>query len=141
MNAKNVIPAILFSLLSFVFLISSCKHEHSHTSTSDPLYNEVMAIHDDVMPKMSTMHHYKKELKKVMEHHPSWKDSILTVIHTLDEADESMMVWMEKFSMPAKPEEAQPYLTSEKVKIQQVSDDMYKAMDLAKTLLDTLHHE
>lgn len=141
MKSKNLFLLAFFSIFTFLFSNFSCKNTHGHAPSSDPLYHEVMAIHDDVMPKMSTMHHYKKELKKAIDTSPTWKDSILTVIHTLDEADESMMLWMEKFSMPAKPEEAKSYLTAEKVKIQEVSDDMYKAMNLAKTLLDTLHHE
>lgn len=131
-----------YSLMKFSIILiffGGCK-QHKGDITN-PLYHEVMAIHDEVMPKMSTIHHYKKELKKVRTSYPEWQDSITTLIKVLDDADESMMVWMEEFKMPEKNTNEKLYLEAEKTKIQKVSNDMYSAMDLAKNFLDNIKKE
>jgi hypothetical protein len=125
----------IFTLFFAISLIA-CKYHHG--TSEDPLYNEVMAIHDEVMPKMTTMHAYKKELKKLKEQSPESKDLILKTIATLDNADEGMMSWMAEFKVPSDKNSSEIYLQQEKEKIQKVSDDMYNSMDIAKKLIDSL---
>lgn len=127
---------ILILLLFLATGLVSCKHHHG--SSDDPLFKEVMAIHDEVMPKMSTMHKYKKELKKLRESNPAADNAILQRIALLETADEGMMSWMADFKVPEDKTAAKSYLEAEKNKIQQVSDDMYRSMDEAKKLIDSL---
>jgi len=127
------------TLVLLLFLASgliSCKHHHG--PSEDPLYKEVMAIHDEVMPKMSTMHKYKKELKKLRESNPGSESAINQRIALLESADEGMMSWMAAFKVPEDKSSAELYLEAEKSKIQKISDDMYKSMDDAKKLIDSL---
>lgn len=121
-------------------IMISCKHQHhdhAHNNTAkSPLYDEVMEVHDAVMPEMSTIHKLKKELKAI--ENPDTKSIILTKIKELNDADEAMMTWMADFKNPEDPATATPYLTAEKAKIQGVSDQMYAAIATATTLLDSL---
>lgn len=128
---------ILILMLFIVAGLVSCKHHHG--SCEDPSCKEVMAIHDEVMPKMSTMHQYKKELKKLRDSNPDAEKAILQRIALLESADEGMMAWMHAFKVPEDKSAAKTYLEAEKIKIQQVSDDMYRSMDEAKKLIDSLH--
>ncbi|MBK9583926.1 MAG: hypothetical protein IPO48_19160 [Saprospiraceae bacterium] len=47
--------------LLFVDLV--CKHQHGQSES--PLYKDVMAIHDKVMPEMGKIHSLKKQLKAI----------------------------------------------------------------------------
>lgn len=127
----------------FFIVLSSCMFlscKHRHEAIQDPLYEEVMFIHDNVMPKMSTMHHYKKLLKALKEKHPSANENILLTIGILEKADVGMMDWMAEFKIPQNKNEIKSYLESEKTKIQKVSDDMHHSMELAKVLVDSLNN-
>ena len=121
-------------LLVSLFLVISCKHQHGESTS--PLYKEVMAIHDAVMPEMATIHQLKKELKAIKT--PASNDIILDQIKSLDDSDEAMMSWMAAFKIPEDKTKEIPYLESEKVKIQQVSDKMFAAMKAAASTIDSL---
>ncbi len=120
-------------VLASLFVIS-CKHQHGESTS--PLYKEVMAIHDAVMPEMATIHKLKKELKTIKT--PASNDVILHQIKNLDDADEAMMSWMAAFKIPEDKTNETTYLESEKVKIQQVSDRMFAAMKAAASTIDSL---
>src|SRR6218665_886472 len=48
-------------------------HDHSHEAASSPnetLQEEVMKVHDEVMPKMNDIYKIKQELKKKLEEAP-----------------------------------------------------------------------
>lgn len=133
-----------YFILFILIMAISCKHQnhdHSHHSqeaeeSRSPLYNEVMAIHDAVMPEMSTIHNLKKKLKAAEL--PETKEIILSKIKALNEADEAMMSWMAEFKSPEDHSKAEEHLKAEKVKIQAVSDQMYSAIETATVLLDSL---
>jgi hypothetical protein len=91
----------IFALILVVFI--GCKHNHDHhdhqnhqtNETESPLYKEVMAIHDAVMPEITTIHNLKKALKAAQD--DSNKEMVLAHIIKLNEADEAMMSWMAAF--------------------------------------------
>jgi len=95
-----------------------------------------MAIHDKVMPEMSKIHSLKKQLKAIEV--PQANEIILDHVKELNDADEAMMTWMADFKVPEDQAQHDEYLKAEKVKIQQVSDQMYGAMDKASKLIDSL---
>jgi hypothetical protein len=137
-----------FWIICILFTITSCKqnhdhhhhdhHEHNATAQAEsPLYKEVMAIHDAVMPEMTTIHNLKKALKAAQD--DSNTKIVLDHIKLLNDADEAMMTWMADFKTPEDTTAAKAYLTEEKVKIQAVSDLMAKSILSSNKLLDSLN--
>jgi len=101
------------------------------------LYDEVMVIHDDVMPKMTDINRAKKKLRKLKD---GSNDELITLqIEQLDAADEAMMSWMHEFDARelSTLEENLNYLHKEKSKIQQVSDQMLQSLQEADLLIKT----
>jgi len=133
----------IFALILVVFI--GCKHNHDHhdhqnhqtNETESPLYKEVMAIHDAVMPEMTTIHNLKKALKAAQD--DSNKEMVLAHIIKLNEADEAMMSWMAAFKTPQDTATINAYLNDEKIKIQAVSDLMLNSILSSNKLLDSLN--
>jgi hypothetical protein len=138
-----------FSILSLFLLLFSCSNGSDSSaattaSGSDPridaAYKAVMAVHDEVMPEMGTIHRLRKQLKdKVAKGISDEKElaNAIKMISTLDAADEGMMSWMAAFKMPeaGSPDEQLAYLASEQSKIDKVSQDMRGAIEEAKRML------
>jgi len=114
--------SVFFGLLLF----SSCKD--GFTPDVQKLYDEVMVIHDEVMPEMGTIHNLKKKLKKVLKDPEAEFDAkmINEQITALDYADDSMMDWMHQFKVPkdASEEEQLVYLEDQKQKMTKVNLEM-----------------
>lgn len=106
------------------------------------LYDEVMQVHDEVMPETSTIHKLKKQIRNLNN-----QDSISYVLlKQLDDADESMMQWMSDFGAykklnDASKEDKLNYLNEELIKISEVSNKMKDAISDSKTYLETLENE
>ena len=105
-------------------------------SDKDELYNKVMAIHDEVMPKMNDLHKLKKQLTEEIENSPDLveerRQQIESRIKQLDEASESMMQWMRNFNpeeYKENNEEYIDYLNQEFDKVSKVKVDMLKALE------------
>ena len=125
------------TLLMLLLIFYACNEKQKAAKTvQTPLYEEVMAIHDQVMPEMTTIHNLKKDLKAMEK--PEIKDIILNEIKELNDADEAMMSWMAAFKVPEDKTQEEAYLLLEKEKIKQVSDIMYSSMDRAKKMIDSL---
>lgn len=135
-------------IFCILLCIISCKQNHDHhhhdqhahntsVDAESPLYKEVMAIHDAVMPEMTTIHNLKKALKAAKD--DSNNEIVLDHIKMLDDADEAMMTWMADFKTPEDTTAAKVYLNAEKVKIQAVSDLMAKSILSSNKLLDSLN--
>ena len=122
------------------------KHDHDHheetgISPNEKLYNEVMAIHDEVMPKMDDIYKLKTALKNQLADTPNMaeqkKKEIELTILQLDSASENMMVWMRSFNpLPDSigEEKARQYLEEEKEKVKKVKGTMLKAIEEAKNI-------
>lgn len=122
-------------ILSIFAIIISCKPDLSNPKV-ESLYKEVMVIHDEVMPEISTIHKLKKSIKKK----DNLNDTDLDLISELDEADESMMQWMSDFGAFRKMDKEDDqtkiqYLIGEKKKITKVSNDMKSAINKAQDYL------
>jgi len=122
-------------------------HEHDdhtsevkETSANQALYDEVMKIHDDVMPKTDDIFKIKEELtKKLAETNiiDARKQQIEAGIAKLDSADQSMMDWMHGFNPPPDSlgeERAREYLETEMEKIKKVREDVNEAIEKAKAI-------
>jgi hypothetical protein len=140
------------TFLGSLFLISviffGCKpkahdeHEHDadakdvvETKGNQELYDEVMKIHDEVMPKMNDIHKLKMELKEKLAKAPKLtaadKMKIDLMIAKLDSAGESMMIWMREFQpVPDSlgEEKAKQYLESEMEKVKKVRERIQETL-------------
>ncbi len=126
----------LIILLMFSFTIVACKDANKE------LYNRVMDVHDEVMPKMEDIYRLKKDLQDNISSSPDMvserKQELERVISNLDSASNAMMDWMHKFSPLADTvdrQQAKEYLESEMERIKEVKEQMVKAIELAKNEL------
>ncbi|MBK8054207.1 MAG: hypothetical protein IPK35_13280 [Saprospiraceae bacterium] len=127
----------LLTVFIFTIFVFACKEKQvAEEKKTSPLYDEVMAIHDKVMPEMSTIHALKRDLKAIEK--PASKEIIIKNIIALDNADEAMMSWMADFKVPEDKSKEAEYLNKEKEVIQSVSDQMYGSIHQAQKLLDSL---
>jgi hypothetical protein len=118
-------------------------HEHLHdakeTSPTNTLYDEVMEVHDAVMPKMDDLYKLKRKLQTKIESTPDLtdakKEELNQTIQVIDSASRGMMVWMREFK-PTTPsmdeEEAREYLENEMEKINKVKRDIEGAIEKAQ---------
>ena len=118
---------ILLTFISFV----ACQQKQA-------LYNEVMEVHDEVMPKLNDLYKAKTSLQTLLAMPglgESEKAEINNKIARIDSASEGMMVWMRQFNPPADSseiEEARTYLESELVKVKKVRQDILEALAAAQ---------
>ena len=105
-------------------------------SENQVLYNEVMKIHDEVMPKMNDIHKRKTELKNRLKDKADLPADEKTLIEQriarLDSANEGMMIWMREFEpIPDSmgEEKAKAYLESEMDKVKKVRENILKALE------------
>jgi hypothetical protein len=131
-------PRFVFLFL-VVATLAACKQTATEQTASgdsvesSPEYREVMAIHDAVMPEMTTLHDLKKALKQAET--PENRTRILAEISRMERADEAMMEWMAAFDVPADKDKVAAYLALEKGKIQAVSDSMNQVIADVKQFL------
>ncbi|MEM1319480.1 MAG: hypothetical protein AAGG75_04445 [Bacteroidota bacterium] len=101
------------------------------------LWDEVMVVHDEVMPKMGDMTKIKKKLK-TLDKNPSIEAAIVK----LEDADKAMWDWMHNMKSMSDVKEleegaALKYLEEEKVKIDEVKRLMLESMQEGEALLKT----
>ncbi len=133
---KSVIPLFLIVLLMF----ASCE------SAKDKLYDQVMVVHDEIMPKMGAIMKYKKQLNKkidtlIEEGNDANADKIAELtqaIADLDNSHEEMMNWMREFDNDFEGmvnEEVMEYLNNQKKKIENVGKVANSALSNAEKIL------
>ena len=146
---KKLLSVAVISILSILLSCGQKSHDHDDHSQPDgeqdsgnqALYDDVMKVHDEVMPKMNDIYKLREQLKKQVSEAPDMvaekKKKIESTIIKLDSASEEMMVWMRNFNpLPDSlgGDSAREYLEKEKVKVNQVKDDMLKAIEEAKSI-------
>lgn len=151
---KTIFPyAVWFTSLCFLAFGCGHKtqdheaqgHEHQAAETAGgnkALYDEVMNVHNEVMPKMDDIFKMKEKLKNRIATEQDMKEDQKKIIETtilkLDSAGEGMMVWMRQFNPPPDStgeEAAKAYLEEEKVKVQKVKEDILQAIEDANGLM------
>jgi len=139
---------ILFFLL--VLALFSCQPSGKESKeidskpgvvTLDSLKKEVLAIHDEVMPKMGQLMKTSKALITLADSVSS-SDSIrastlMEAANDIDLANENMMVWMRNYEPAFEGSEAEilAYLTKQKKEIQKVKDDMEGSLANGRKML------
>lgn len=137
--------SIHISVIGLVLLFAGCQKNASHQddqvsqdevehSPNQELYDQVMGIHDEVMPKMNDLHKAKTSLKTRLEMpglDQKDRQQIESQIARIDSASEGMMVWMRQFDpLPDSDGEdsARAYLENELKKIEKVRDNIHAAL-------------
>jgi hypothetical protein len=137
---------LFIGLILFAGCGKSGQHEHHDSEEESPinnpnqaLYDQVMDIHDDVMPKSDEIYQLKKEIKDKIAGtnnlEPNKKKQLEQIVAELDSADRSMMDWMHKFKpLPdsANQELAREYLENEMDRIKSVRDLINSSLQKAK---------
>ncbi|MBY0434567.1 MAG: hypothetical protein K2U26_10705 [Cyclobacteriaceae bacterium] len=114
-------------------------HEHDGDANGDnpnqALYDQVMSIHDEVMPKMEDLYKVKKELEDKIANTPNMvaeeKAKLEKRIARVDSISNLMMDWMHGFNpLPdsADQELAREYLETELEKVKKVKEAMLEAL-------------
>jgi hypothetical protein len=111
----------------------------SNESPNQALYDQVMDVHDEVMPKMDEIMKLKRSLQDQIANSPDLvlerKEQLERVIANLDSANNAMMNWMHEFNpLPdsVDQEKAREYLESEMERIRKVKTTMLESIDKAK---------
>ncbi|MEH6760331.1 MAG: hypothetical protein V7687_04105 [Maribacter arcticus] len=134
----------LFTLLTFVGLLSvtSCKESKKAEETSR--MEQVMDIHNEVMPKMGTLGKLVGQLKPMAD--SLGAESIeAKAMKDLQQANKSMMDWMQGFgnrfdyeeTMNGKElsEEKEQWLKEEEEKVKKVKEDINSSIQRAEEIL------
>ncbi|MCR1025231.1 hypothetical protein NQT66_10470 [Cellulophaga baltica] len=133
------------SLILSVIAISltySCKD--SDTKEAPTQMQQVMAVHDEVMPKMSTIGRLISKIDEKIQETDS-TETLLNAQADLRDANKSMMEWMKGFGdrfesdeiMKGKKltKEKQRFLDEEEVKVKALRDKMNTSIENAEALL------
>lgn len=135
---KNIILSVLV-----IVLFSSCKQEKK-TIEGPSQMDQVMAIHDEVMPKMSELAKLTAELKAKVDTTEMGKQ-YEAAMKDLQAANSSMMDWMRNFGDRFDAEEIlngkeltaqkQEWLKEEEIKVKELQEQFESGIAKAKELL------
>lgn len=150
---------IVFTLVLLSGLLFACG-DGAQKSTADSKFSEqqlgeqqkmwdaLMAVHDEVMPKISNIHKLSRLLRNFQETSTGLSGTTTATIDKtvkmLDAADESMFSWMNNLRQlkplqdTEKHEDILKYLKSEQEKMNQVKEDMLNSIAEGKKLVEEL---
>jgi hypothetical protein len=148
---KQMVALLLLAATAFF----SCQnagnasgHEHHGTqggNADDSLYNQVMALHDEVMPKMGQLMGLQKRAQALADsltaiNTPESKASAASMLKLKDllaEAEKGMDDWMVQFDADANQltgEAKTAYFIDQRNKAAQMRDNILAALDSAKRI-------
>lgn len=142
---KNLlISACLLILVACGKTNDQSGHNHDGDANGDnpnkALYDQVMDIHDEVMPKMEDLYKAKKALEERIAANPNMaadqKKELEGMISGLDSANMAMMDWMHNFNpLPdsVDQEAAREYLETEMERIRKVRDLTNETLEKVKS--------
>ncbi|MDX1940078.1 MAG: hypothetical protein SFU99_05965 [Saprospiraceae bacterium] len=138
-----------YQLLIFLILGSfalSCDQTAKQQAQEQQLWDQVMAVHDEVMPKMGEMNQLSRDLRTKLEELDTTlteqREQMMMGIRALEQADEGMMSWMsaieplDELHENKTHEEIMAYLKEEQQKVSKVKEDMLKSIEEGKKLLN-----
>jgi cbb3-type cytochrome oxidase subunit 3 len=154
---NTIMKKMIFFFLLSVFAFSACQSgeqapsEEGLMAEQDQLWDEVMAEHDEVMPKMSEIKRLERELTAMIGEESSLdaeaQEKVGQVVQQLSAAGEGMMSWMsqirqlEPMREEMEHEQIIEYLKGEKEKITKVKEDMLQSIEEGTSLLALMNEE
>lgn len=144
----NTCKFLIVGLLLSVGCGQKSHEHHDHEEDAEveeaggnqALYDEVMKVHDEVMPKTEDIFKLKENLRsKLAETNivDAQKQELEAGIAKLDSANQSMMDWMHGFNPPPDSlgeERAREYLETEMEKIKKVRENVNEAIEAGKSI-------
>ncbi|MFP2995649.1 hypothetical protein ABN763_07045 [Spongiivirga sp. MCCC 1A20706] len=136
----------LILTVTLFFLTASCKNktEQSDTTKEPTQMQRVMAVHDEVMPKMGEIGNLINNLKEKQD--STNTQAYEKAIEDLQNGHDAMMTWMQDFgerfdyeeSMKGKPltEQKKEWLNEEEEKVKIMRDKVINSIKNAEQLLD-----
>lgn len=145
-------------LLLSIFTFSSCTSDTGSEQASTPdeaaalspekvaerdAWEAMMAIHDDVMPKMSELNRTARALKEQAQSfsEDEAQAEIAAAVQKIEAASEGMMSWMADIKHPDKLRDSlshaavMDYMEKEAAKIAQVREDMLHSLENGQSLI------
>lgn len=145
MQLSNKYSLLIFILFSLSIFISSCSESQNEDSGVKELEEEVMYIHDDVMPKMSDIMKHKEKINELLtdstwhESNPEYVVNLRNTLDKLNEAEKEMWDWMHNYSdvygQLQTEQQKSEFLLQEKEKISEVRVLMLESIELAENEL------
>ena len=137
---------VLGAMLAGMLLLAGCKGEKKQEAKDAPSQmEEVIAVHDEVMPEMKTIANLVAELKPLAD--STGQDSQYAVaMQDLQAAHQSMMDWMQGFGNrfdheeimkgKALSEEKQAWLAEEQEKVEAMRNQVLGSIERAREVLE-----
>lgn len=124
----------------------ACNNSANQTAEQQA-WDEVMAVHDEVMPKTAELNRLATQLRSKIATLDSTqqesKNTMMDAILAIERADEGMMNWMAEVQDPEilhgenkTHEEIMRYLNEEKNKVNVVRDNILAALERGNQLLE-----
>lgn len=136
----------LFSVI--VFMVASCNGDKINSTNgklnveNQKIYDDIMATHDEVMPKMSDLNEDKQKLRdlndKITEKNIPLKDTVLNTILVLSKLEDDMSDWMSNFKTSDvlnNADSSHTYLVNQKKIIAELNDNVKKGLNVSSVLL------
>jgi hypothetical protein len=134
------IPFLLLIVWGFVASFSACKNDDKEAETK--LNQEIMKVHDEVMPKMGELNRMKRQLNAykdaVPDDNAAMKDSLINAILVLSKTEDNMNDWMSGYKYPnpdMKHDELIKYLKGQHDTIKQINNDVFMTVAIGNGLL------
>jgi len=138
----RIIQILVCVAMGIIFI--ACGNSAEQQQAQQESWDEMMAIHDEVMPKMSEISRIRRDLKGEMEALDATQTEQMAAIDStmarLDRADIAMMNWMGDLrQLPElrennSHEEIMAYIEEETGKIAAVKMDMLNAIEEGKQM-------
>ncbi len=132
----------IFSLLLCAFLALTIGCNDDKKADESKINKEIMAVHEEIMPKMSEINRLKRQLGRykdlVSEDNAEMKDSLINTILMLSKMEDGMSDWMDHYKYPnpdVTHEEMIKYLTGQRDSVKHLSDDIYMSIAVANGFL------
>jgi hypothetical protein len=140
MRNLQYILSLIITLLLFACGNKGGNQSNSETPTGDSneiLYNQIMDIHDEVMPKTEELYNISKQLKTNLKDATTdaEKDLLQNQINYFDSVNTMMMDWMHEFRpLPdtTNQETARSYYENHLEKVKLVREAILTAVDKGK---------
>jgi Holliday junction resolvasome RuvABC ATP-dependent DNA helicase subunit len=128
-NVKIFIVCLAF------FLAIACNPKNQDSIKQ--LDQEILAIHDEVMPKIGQVLDLRKKINVQLDscNNQAGKDTLQKISYALTKADADMMHWMHHYQMPQGTDTAMVYLQKEQKNIEAVKEQINSSILAAESYL------
>ncbi len=132
-------------IVFLLVIVTACNQTAQQQQEEQKRWEEMMAIHDEVMPKMADINALSRQLKEKLAvldtTQTEAQQKLRQTIEALSAAEDGMMTWMAEIEPLStlretkKHEEIMTYLAEELKKVTKVKEDMLRSIELGQQAL------